>query len=211
MSEILRNDRLFLNSLEVSKRSEIMSSHHDLPQGSVAFAGSDAHLTEAQRVRKSDSPVRELGEGSRAGAASSAVVPGVQSFPSLCAAMLAGGFQAQSRAPRVMGHSMKRLSPCTHLFGEEIHPSWKCPRRLSLGAHWSGQEHVPPTLIIAKEAGMTMAGFHPSRPIPRAQGLGAMELNTPAGEKKETASNSKAFHSIPGHDCWYPMRPWWAS
>ena len=38
-SETLRNHRLFLNSLR-SPRSESMSSHHDLPQGSVALAGS---------------------------------------------------------------------------------------------------------------------------------------------------------------------------
>ena len=51
---------------------------------------------------------------------------------------------------------------------------------------------------------MTMTGFHPSRPIPRPQGPGAMHLNTSAGEKKETVSNSKAFHNIPVHDFWCP-------
>lgn len=53
---------------------------------------------------------------------------------------------------------------------------------------------------------MTMTGLHPSRPIPRPQGPGAMHLNTSAGEKKETVSNSKALHSIPVHDFWCPTR-----
>ena len=51
---------------------------------------------------------------------------------------------------------------------------------------------------------MTMTGLHPSRPIPRPQEPGAMHLNTSAGEKKETVSNSKALHSIPVHDFWCP-------
>ena len=49
-----------------------------------------------------------------------------------------------------------------------------------------------------------MTGLHLSRPIPRPQGPGAMALTTTAGEKKETVSNSKAFHRIPVPDYWCP-------
>ena len=54
MSEILKTHGLFLNSLR-SLRSEIMSSHHDLPQGSVAFAGSGCQATRCPPNRGSES------------------------------------------------------------------------------------------------------------------------------------------------------------
>lgn len=107
-----------------------------------------------------------------------------------------------------MGHSTEEAFPLhISLFERKFILPGSAPQTFPWGSLVRARARAPRTLIIAKEAGMTMAGFHPSRPIPRAQGPGAMDLNTPSGEKKETASNSKAFHSIPGHDCWYPMRP----
>ena len=106
-----------------------------------------------------------------------------------------------------MGHSTEEAFPLhISLFERKFILPGSAPQTFPWGSLVRARARAPQTLIITKEAGMTMAGFHPSRPIPRAQGPGAMDLNTPSGEKKETASNSKAFHSIPGHDCWYPMR-----
>ena len=109
--------------------------------------------------------------------------------------------KAQSRAPRVMAFLL-------HIFLFERGNSsfLEVSSRLSLVAHWSGQEHMLPGHSTTEETGMTMTGFHPSRPIPRPQEPGAMHLNTSAGEKKETVSNSKALHSIPVHDFWCPTR-----
>lgn len=99
-----------------------------------------------------------------------------------------------------------RGSPFTHgSFWKFILPG-SPQQTFPCGSLVRARSRASPTLITTKETGMTMTGLHPSRPIPRPQGPGAMHLNTSAGEKKETVSNSKALHSIPVHDFWCPTR-----
>ena len=84
----------------------------------------DAHLTEAQRVRKSDSPVTESGRAQCQGEGSfSAVLPGIQSFPNLLLCHFGSVIPRHS-----LGLQESWLSFCTSFFlREEIHPFWKCP------------------------------------------------------------------------------------
>ena len=101
----------------------------------------DAHLTEAQRVRKSDSPVTESGRAQCQGEGSfSAVLPRIQSFPNLLLCHFGSVIPRHS-----LGLQESWLSFCKSFFlREEIHPSWKCPADFPLWLIGQGKSTCSP-------------------------------------------------------------------
>ena len=148
----------------------------------------------------------ESGRGQcQGGGSSSAVLPGIQSFPNRLLCHIGDVIPRPSLGLQELWlHPTEEVFPLHIFLFERGNLSFLEAPSHPCGSLVRARAHAPQTLITTKETGVTMTGLHLSRPIPRPQGPGAMDLNTSAGEKKETVSNSKAFHRIPVPDCWCP-------